>query len=175
LADHHLSAAPTKDFFFNGDPIVMHHVKNAHTDGDSVVFFRRSDVIMTGDIYSTVQYPQFDTADGGSVQGIMDGLNLILDLAVPRHMQEGGTMVVPGHGRVADEADVLEYRDMVTIVHDRIVDLVSQGKTLDQVKAARPTLDYDLQYGNTTGIWTTTKFVEAVYKDLASKTKRGSK
>jgi|KBSSwiStaDraftv2_1062776.scaffolds.fasta_scaffold274273_2 glyoxylase-like metal-dependent hydrolase (beta-lactamase superfamily II) len=164
-----------KDFFFNGDPVVMYHTKNAHTDGDSVVFFRRSDVVMTGDIYSTVQYPRFDSAAGGGVQGIIDGLNLVLDLAVPRHMQEGGTMIVPGHGRVADEADVLEYRDMVTIVRDRVEDLVKQGKTLDQVKAAKPTLDYDIQYGSTNSNWTTTNFVEAVYKDLASKAKGGSR
>jgi glyoxylase-like metal-dependent hydrolase (beta-lactamase superfamily II) len=163
-----------KDFFFNGDPVVMYHVKNAHTDGDSIVFFRRSDVIMTGDLYSTVQYPRFDPADGGGVQGIIDGLNLILDLAIPQHMQEGGTMVVPGHGRVGDEADVLEYRDMVAIVRDRIQDLVSQGKTLDQVKAARPTLDYDLQYGSPGSNWTAANFIEAVYKDL-SKTKGGGK
>jgi glyoxylase-like metal-dependent hydrolase (beta-lactamase superfamily II) len=167
--------APTKDFFFNGDPVVMHHVKNAHTDGDSVVFFRRSDVVMTGDIYSTVQYPRFDPADGGGIEGMLAGLNLILDLAVPRHMQEGGTMVIPGHGRVADEADVLEYRDMATIVRDRIQDLIAQGKTLDQVKAARPTLDYDLQYGNAGGSWTTANFVEAIYKDLTGKTKGGAK
>ena len=164
-----------KDFFFNGDPVVMYHVKNAHTDGDSVVFFRRSDVVMTGDLYSTVQYPRFDPATGGGVQGSIDGLNLILDLAVPRHMQEGGTMVVPGHGRVGDEADVLEYRDMVTIVRDRIQDLVAEGKTLEQVKASRPTLDYDLQYGSPNSNWTTTNFVEAVYKDLTSKTKGGAK
>jgi glyoxylase-like metal-dependent hydrolase (beta-lactamase superfamily II) len=155
-----------KDFFFNGDPVVMYHVKNAHTDGDSVVFFRRSDVVMTGDLYSTVQYPRFDPATGGGVQGSIDGLNLILDLAVPRHMQEGGTMVVPGHGRVGDEADVLEYRDMVVIVRDRIAALVAEGKTLQQVIAAKPALDYDLRYGNADREWNTAKFVEAVYRDL---------
>jgi glyoxylase-like metal-dependent hydrolase (beta-lactamase superfamily II) len=159
-----------KDFFFNDEPVVLQHETDAHTDGDSVVLFRRSDVIMAGDIFVTTGYPVIDHANGGNVSGIIGGLNRVLDLAVPKHDQEGGTYVIPGHGRVCDEADVLEYRDMVTIVRDRIKDMVGRGLTLEQVKAARPTLDYDLHYGTTTGPWTTAMFVEAIYRDLSADT-----
>jgi hypothetical protein len=116
----------------------------------------------------TTRYPIIDLAHGGGVQGVIDGLNYLLDVAVPAHQQEGGTFVIPGHGRVGDEADVLEYRDMVTIVRDRIKDMVQRGQTLAQVKAARPTLDYDRQYGADRGPWTTSQFVEAIYDDLSA-------
>jgi glyoxylase-like metal-dependent hydrolase (beta-lactamase superfamily II) len=144
----------------------MYHVPAAHTDGDSIVFFRRSDVIATGDVYRTDSYPVVDLEKGGTVQGVIDALNLVLDLAVPAHHEEGGTFIVPGHGRISDEFDVLEYRDMVTIVRDRIQSMIAKGMTLDQVKAARPTRDYDPRYGATTGAWTTDKFIEAVYRTL---------
>ncbi|HEY6507055.1 MAG TPA: MBL fold metallo-hydrolase, partial [Vicinamibacterales bacterium] len=157
----------TKDFFFNDEPVMVYHARAAHTDGDSVVLFRRSDVILTGDLWDTTKYPRIDHAGGGGVQGLIDGLNLVLDLAVPKHEQEGGTFVVPGHGRVGDEADVLEYRDMVTIVRDRIADMVARKQTLAQATAARPTLDYDRQYGATSGSWTTAMFIEAIYQDLS--------
>jgi glyoxylase-like metal-dependent hydrolase (beta-lactamase superfamily II) len=157
-----------KEIFFNGEPIVMYHVPSAHTDGDSIVFFRRSDVIVTGDIYRTDSYPVIDLQKGGSVQGVIDALNLVLDLAIPEHHEEGGTFIVPGHGRISDEFDVVEYRDMVTIVRDRIDAMVKKGLTLEQVKAARPTHDYDSRYGATTGPWTTDMFVEAVFKSLKS-------
>ena len=157
-----------KEFYFNGEPVFMYHVPAAHTDGDSIVFFRRSDVVATGDIMRTDSYPVIDLQRGGSVQGVIDGLNLVLDLAVPAHHEEGGTFIVPGHGRICDEFDVLEYRDMVTIVRDRIQSMLGKGLTLEQVKAARPTLDYDSRYGATTGAWTTDMFVEAVYRSLSS-------
>ena len=157
-----------KDFFFNEEPVILQHEADAHTDGDSIVMFRRSDVIAAGDIFVTTHYPVIDHPNGGNVSGIINGLNRILDLAVPKHEKEGGTYVIPGHGRVCDEADVLEYRDMVTIVRDRVRDMVSRGLTLDQVKAARPTLDYDLHYGASTGPWTTAMFIEAVFKDLSA-------
>jgi len=153
-----------KEFYFNGEPVFMYHVPAAHTDGDSIVFFRRSDVVATGDILRTDSYPVIDLEKKGTVQGVIDGLNLVLDLAVPAHHEEGGTMIVPGHGRICDEFDVLEYRDMVTIVRDRIQALIKKGLTLEQVKAARPTLDYDSRYGATSGAWTTDMFVEAVYR-----------
>ena len=156
-----------KEFFFNGEPVFMYHVPAAHTDGDSIVFFRRSDVVATGDIMRTDGYPVIDLQRGGSVQGVIDGLNLVLDLAVPAHHEEGGTFIVPGHGRICDEFDVLEYRDMVTIVRDRVQTMMAKGMTLDQVKAARPTLDYDSRYGAATGAWTTDMFVEAVFRSLA--------
>jgi glyoxylase-like metal-dependent hydrolase (beta-lactamase superfamily II) len=155
-----------KDFFFNGEPIFVYHVPAAHTDGDSMVFFRRSDVIATGDLFTPERYPVIDMANGGNVQGVIDALNKILEITVPRLYQEGGTYVVPGHGRLCDEADVVEYRDMVTIIRDRVQDLIDKGQTLDQVKAARPTRDYDTRYGATTGFWTTDMFVEAVYNSL---------
>jgi glyoxylase-like metal-dependent hydrolase (beta-lactamase superfamily II) len=158
-----------KEFFFNGEPVFMYHVPAAHTDGDSIVFFRRSDVIATGDVFRTDSYPVIDLERGGSVQGVLDALNLVLDLAVPAHHEEGGTFIVPGHGRIADEFDVLEYRDMVTIIRDRVQNLMKRGATLDDIKAARPTRDYDPRYGSTAGTWTTDRFVEAIYRSLARK------
>ena len=133
------------------------------------MYFRRSDVISTGDIFVTTGYPVIDQAKGGSLQGVIAGLNRILDLAIPAHHEEGGTYVIPGHGRICDEFDVLEYRDMITIIRDRIQAMIKKGMTLDQVKAARPSRDYDPQYGATSGAWTTDMFVEAAYKSLAKK------
>jgi cyclase len=158
-----------KEFFFNGEPVMMYHVPAAHTDGDSIVMFRRSDVVATGDIFRTDSYPVINLEMGGSIQGVIDGLNLVLDLAVPEHHEEGGTYIVPGHGRICDEFDVLEYRDMVTIIRDRVQAMVKSGMTLAQVKAARPTRDYDSRYGATSGPWTTDMFVEAVYRGVARK------
>jgi glyoxylase-like metal-dependent hydrolase (beta-lactamase superfamily II) len=157
-----------KELYFNGEPVLMYHIPAAHTDGDSLVFFRKSDVVATGDIYRTDSYPVIDLTRGGSVQGVLDGLNRVLDLAVPAHHEEGGTFVVPGHGRISDEFDVLEYRDMVTIVRDRVLAMKQKGMTLEQVKAARPTADYDPRYGSASGAWTTDLFVEAVYKSVAA-------
>src|SRR6516164_5740769 len=159
----------TNELFFNGEALQMFHPKSAHTDGDSIVFFRRSDVVMTGDIFSTTTYPIIDLQNGGSLNGIVDALNLILDITIPAEKQEGGTMVIPGHGRLCDEADVVEYRDMVTIIRERIQDMIKKGMTLEQVKAAKPTRDYDPLYGASTGIWTTDMFVEAAYKSLAKR------
>jgi glyoxylase-like metal-dependent hydrolase (beta-lactamase superfamily II) len=158
-----------KEVFFNGEPVLMQHVPAAHTDGDSIVFFRRSDVVVTGDIYRTDSYPVIDVARGGNVQGVLDGLNRVLDLAVPAHHEEGGTFIVPGHGRISDEFDVLEYRDMVTIIRDRIKAMAAKGMTLAQIKAARPTRDYDSRYGATSGEWTTDMFVEAVHKSVTAR------
>jgi cyclase len=155
-----------KDVFFNGEGIQVIHIPAAHTDGDSIVFFRRSDVISTGDLFTTTNYPIIDLDRGGSIQGFIAGLQKIVDMIIPVYGQEGGTMVVPGHGRLCDLGDVLEYREMAIIIRDRIQDMVGKGMTLDQVKAAKPTLDYDPLYGSTTGFWTTDKFVEAVYKSL---------
>ena len=152
--------------FVNGEAIQLIHVPAAHTDGDTIVFFRRSDVIATGDIYSTSRYPRFDTARGGSVAGIIEGLNRILDIAIPGENQEGGTVVIPGHGRLSDETEVANYRDMVTIVRDRVAALIDASMTLEQVQAAKPTSDYDGIYDEPSG-WTAAMFVAAVYRDLA--------
>jgi len=145
------------------------HQPSAHTDGDSIVFFRRSDVISTGDIFTTTDYPVIDLAAGGTINGIIAGLNKIIDLIIPVYGQEGGTLVIPGHGRLCDLGDVINYREMATIVRDRVQDLIKKGQTLEQVKAARPTRDYDPLYGSTTGVWTTDMFVEAVYKTLSAR------
>lgn len=148
---------PTKDFYFNGEPVIIFHEPNGHTDGDSIVLFRRSDVISSGDVFTPDRYPVIDRDRGGTVQGLIAALNHLVHLAVPEHLQDGGTRVIPGHGRVCNEADVVEYRDMVTIVRDRILDMVNKGMTLDQVKGARPTLDYDRRYGSNE------QFIEAVF------------
>ncbi len=158
---------PTKNLHFNGEAIIIYHEPNAHTDGDSVVLFRGSDVISTGDIFTPDGYPFLDIAHGGSVQGEILALNHILQLAVPAKTQEGGTYIVPGHGRICDDADVVEFRDMVVIVRDRIRAMIQKNMTLDQVKAAKPTLDYDTEYVTSNSFVTADRFVEAVYKSLA--------
>jgi glyoxylase-like metal-dependent hydrolase (beta-lactamase superfamily II) len=160
-----------KELYFNGEAVLMHHEPAAHTDGDTIVYFRGSDVVSAGDIFVTTSYPVIDLERGGSLQGVIDGLNHILDIAVPAHHEEGGTYVIPGHGRICDEFDVVEYRDMVTIIRDRILALIRKGMTLEQVKAARPTRDYDPQYGKTADGWTADKFVEAAYRSLTTKKK----
>jgi glyoxylase-like metal-dependent hydrolase (beta-lactamase superfamily II) len=160
-----------KEIWLNGEALQLFHQPNAHTDGDTIVYFRRSDVISAGDLYVTTSYPVIDTANGGAIQGVIDGLNRILDIAIPENSGEGGTMIVPGQGRLSDESDVVEYRNMVVIIRDRILDMVKKGMTLAQVKAARPTLDYDFRYG-TNRSWTTDMFVEAVYNELKGKEKR---
>jgi cyclase len=154
------------DFFFNGEAVQVLHQPNAHGDGDSIVFLRRSDVIVAGDVFSTVSYPVFDTAQGGSINGVIAALNRIVKLAVATGNMEGGTMIVPGHGRLSDKMDVVEYRNMATIVRDRIQALVAQGKTLEQVQAAQPTLDYDARYGAATGPAAPRAFVAAVYESV---------
>ncbi len=157
----------TKELYVNGEAILITHQPNAHTDGDSTVYFRGSDVVAAGDVFVATTYPFIDRERGGTLQGLIDAANNILDIAVPRHHQEGGTYVVPGHGRLCDEHDVLEYRDMLTIVRDRVKDMTARGLTLAQVKAARPTLDYDPRWGADSGFWTTDMFVEAVYKEFS--------
>jgi glyoxylase-like metal-dependent hydrolase (beta-lactamase superfamily II) len=154
------------DVFFNDEAVQVLHQPNAHADGDSIVFFRRSDVIAAGDVYSTVSYPVFDKAQGGSINGVIAALNRIVKLAVSTGNMEGGTMIVPGHGRLSDKMDVVEYRNMVTIVRDRVQALVAQGKTLEQVLATQPTLDYDARYGAATGPASPRAFVAAVYESL---------
>jgi glyoxylase-like metal-dependent hydrolase (beta-lactamase superfamily II) len=154
-----------KEFFYNGEGIQVVHIASAHTDGDSLVFFRRSDVIVAGDLYSTVSYPIIDVQRGGTISGVLDGLNQLLGLVISGEKTEGGTMIVPGHGRISDEADLVEYRDMVTIIRDRVQDMVKRGLTVAQVKAANPTMEYDGLYGNAPG-WSKDQFVEAMYASL---------
>lgn len=156
-----------KDFlklshFFNGEGVRLMHMPNAHTDGDTMVYFRGSDVLSTGDIFVTSSYPFIDLERGGSVQGILNAMNDILDLTISEFRTEGGTLIVPGHGRVCDTADVAYYRDMVTIVRDRVQASIKKGMTLEQVKASKPTADWDPRYGSGD------RFVEGVYKSLTA-------
>jgi cyclase len=152
--------------FHNGDSIELFHMPGASTDGDSIVHFRRADVIVAGDIFTTTQYPFIDVKHGGTVEGVIRALNEILNRTVFEHQGEGGTYVVPGHGYLSDEHDVAEYRDMVVIVRDRVKAMLDAGAMPTQIKAARPTADYDTRYGANTGPWTTEMFVEAVYSSL---------
>lgn len=165
------AALPTDTFFdaqdevyFNGEAVELLHQAAAHTDGDVLVYFRRSDVVSAGDLYNTTGYPFIDMARGGTIEGIVDGLNAIIQITIPRDKQEGGTMVIPGHGRLSDEADVVEYRDMVTIIRDRVRAMVEAGLSLDEVLAAAPTSDYDGRYGRDER--EPARFVEAVYRTL---------
>jgi len=152
-----------KKIFFNHEPIEL-QLAPGHTDGDVMVWFRRSDVIAAGDAFSTTMFPRFDPARGGTMQGLLDGLNHVIDVAVAEFNQQGGTRIVPGHGRIANQSDVVEYRDMATIVRDRVRDAMTAGRTLDQIKAARVTLEYDGVYS--TPAYTGDMFVEAIYGDL---------
>jgi len=163
---------PTSTFFtrertfsFNDEPIEMLHQPAAHTDADLIVFFRRSDVLAVGDIINAPQYPVFDTSRGGSIRGVLDGLNEIIRITVPRFNQMAGTRVIPGHGRILNEADVVEYRDMMTIIYERVRDAAEDGRSLAQVKAMRPTLEYDPLY-SVPG-WTGDVLVEAIYDEVS--------
>jgi glyoxylase-like metal-dependent hydrolase (beta-lactamase superfamily II) len=160
--------------FHNGDAIEMFWEPHAVTDGDSVVHFRRADVIVTGDIFTTTQFPFIDVSSGGSVEGEIRALNDILSRTVFQHEGEGGTLIVPGHGYLCDEHEVVEYRDMVVIIRDRVQALIRNGATLEQVRAAKVTADYDTRYGATSGAWSTDMFVEAVYTSLTSASTRAT-
>jgi len=161
-------SVPEKNLFFNGEGIQILHQPGT-TDGNSIVYFRKSDVIATGDIFDPTEYPIIDLKNGGSYQAVLDGLNRLKQMAIPADHQEGGTLIVPGHGRICDVADLDVYQQMVTILRDRLQDMIKRGMTLQQVKAAHPTLDYDPIYGSTTGNWTTDMFVEAAYNSLSGK------
>ena len=162
---------PTSTFFtrqktisFNDEAVEMLHQPAAHTDSDVMVFFRRSDVIAAGDIINTLQYPVVDAKRGGTMQGILDGLNEVIRLAVPRFNQMAGTRVVPGHGRILNEADVVEYRDMMTIIFERVRDAAAEGKSLAQIRAMKPTLEYDPLY-SVPG-WTGDMLIESIYNEV---------
>jgi glyoxylase-like metal-dependent hydrolase (beta-lactamase superfamily II) len=170
------NAWPTETFDFarkymylNGEGIEVLHQPAAHTDGDVLVFFRRSDVVVAGDILDTTRFPVIDVARGGSVNGEIAALTRLVELAIPSVpivSREAGTLVISGHGRVCDQLDVVEYRDMVTIIRDRVRDLIKAGMSLDQIKAASPARGYTRRYGSDSGPWTTNNFVEAVYRSL---------
>jgi cyclase len=161
-------SGPQKNIYFNGEGVEIFH-QPATTDGDSMVLFRRSDVISTGDLFDPTRYPFIDVKTGGSLQGVLEGLNRLRQMVIPADHVEGGTMIIPGHGRVCDMADLAAYHQMVTVIRDRLQDMIARGMTVEQVKTARPTRDYDPIYGSTTGSWTTDMFVEAAYRSLSSK------
>ena len=158
-------SSPQKRLFFNDEPVVIMHMPG-NTDGNSIILFRKSDVVSTGDLLDLTQYPIIDLQAGGSINAIIESLNRIIDITVPSANAAGGTLVIPAHGRISDHAEVVYYRDMITIIRDRIQDMIKRGMTVEQVKAARPTRDYDARYGNPTGVWTTDKFIEAAYRSL---------
>jgi hypothetical protein len=155
--------------YINGEAVILYSAPAANTSGDSFVFFRHSEVIAAGNLMSTVSYPTIDVAGGGSINGVIAGLNRILDVAVAEYRAQGGTWIVPGRGRLVDTADVASYRNMLVMIRDRVRDLMKRGMTLEQVKQARPSLDFDGRYGSTTGPWTTEMFIEAVYRTLGGK------
>ena len=155
--------------YVNGEPVILYHAPAANTDGDSFVLFRGSDVVSAGDVFTPGSFPFIDIASGGSVQGEIAALNHLLQLTVPAHTQEGGTYVVPGHGRLSDEADVVEFRDMIVIVRDRVQDMIKKGMTLDQIKAARPSRDYDPGYVTPQSFVKADQFVESIYKGLVAR------
>jgi glyoxylase-like metal-dependent hydrolase (beta-lactamase superfamily II) len=161
---------PVKDMWFDGESIRVLHQSAAHTDGDSMVYFRHSDAVSAGNIFSTTSYPVFDLERGGSIQGVIEGLNrLVYEIMIPAAQNDGGTLVIPNHGYLASFSDVVFYQEMVIIIRDRIQDLIRKGRTLSQVQAAKPTLEYDPRYGSSSGPWTTDMFVAAVYKSLTQK------
>jgi glyoxylase-like metal-dependent hydrolase (beta-lactamase superfamily II) len=159
-----------KDMYMNDEPVIVLHIANATTSGDSLVWFRKSDVLAAGDIFDETSFPFIDVPHGGNINGIIEGLNTMLEIMVPKHLQEGGTMAIPGHGRIGDEHDVLEYRDMVTIIRDRVQNAVKKGMTLQQIKAAKPSYTYEYEPRfNRNPAWTAEMFVEAIYKNLTAK------
>jgi len=158
--------------FLNNEAVQLFHLANATTDGDSVVVFRRSDVIVAGDVYNSDIYPPIDVDRGGSIDGEIEALNKLVDMSVNEYMSEGGTMIVPGHGWISDAGDVGYYRDMIMVIRDRIQNMIDRGMTMEQVRAAKPTMDYDPLYGRQPGV--TNQFVEAVYRSLKEKTTKGN-
>ena len=162
-------STPLKRFQLSGEPIVVLH-QPANTDGNSLVHFRKSDVVSAGDLVDLTGYPRIDVASGGGMQVFIEGLNRLIDIAVPADNASGGTAIIPGHGRVADLADVASYRDMMTVIRDRINDMIKRKMTLEQVRAARPTRDYDPRFGRASGEWTTDMFVAAAYRSLSPRT-----
>jgi glyoxylase-like metal-dependent hydrolase (beta-lactamase superfamily II) len=158
-----------RSMYINDDAIQVIRQLGAHTDGDTMVHFRRADVIVTGDVIDLRQFPVIDPARGGSIQGELEALNHLLDLTVPAMplvLKPGRTLLVPGHGRVSDYGELVEYRDMVTVIKDIIQDMITRGMTLEQVEAANPTQGYRRRYGADSGPWTTDMFVEAIYNGL---------
>jgi cyclase len=170
------AAWPTSTFFdeekklwFNGEPIQIFHASNSHTDGDVFVHFRKNDVIVTGDLFTTVMYPFVDVAAGGTINGWLKSLSRMIDIVVPVYGQDGGSTIIPGHGRVCDVGDLLNYREMATVIRDRVLALKKKGQTLAQVKAAKPSLGWDPRYAPQGSFVTGDAFVEAIFNTVDKK------
>ncbi|MGC4086180.1 MAG: hypothetical protein QM736_29670 [Vicinamibacterales bacterium] len=145
----------------DGDDIQLIRVRNAHTDGDTMVKFVKADVIMTGDFYRQVGYPFPDRNNGGSVQGLIDGLKQLADAG------GSNTKFVPGHGAVVNKTEILAHRDMAIAVRDKVVALVKQGKTADEIVASKPTADFDAKVPQ--GATTSERFVRAIVAEAGGK------
>jgi glyoxylase-like metal-dependent hydrolase (beta-lactamase superfamily II) len=161
---------PSMDFY-NGEAIFLYHQPAAHTDSDSIVLFRRSDVISTGAIFTPGRYPVIDVERGGSVAGLIAALGNVLALAVPEAFETGGTRIIPGRGRISEETDVAEFRDMIAIIRDRIEDSIKKGMTLEQIKASKPSRDYDAEYGASAA--DADRFVETIHRSLTQRQSGG--
>jgi cyclase len=154
----------------NDEGIEITYQPAAHSGADSFVFFRKSDVVAAGDVLDTTRFPKIDLAHGGTLQGEIEALNKLIDLAIPPgpFIYEGiGTYVIPGHGRPCVQLDVVDYRDMVVEVRDAVADMIKRDLNLEQIQAAHPALPYEAEYGTEEG--STNGFVEAVYKSLTGK------
>jgi cyclase len=181
-----VEAWPTETFFesrrylyLNDEGIEILHLPSAHSDGDLAVFFRRSDVVVAGHVLDDTRFPVIDLAQGGSIQGEIDALNRLVELAIPPgpfvgtprgaltdSEMPGGTEILPAYGRVYRQLDVVEYRDMVVIIRDTIEYYIDQNMTLEEIQAAEPAKAWEPRFGATSGPWTTQQFVEAVYQSL---------
>jgi len=151
---------------YNDEAVLLYHAAAAHSNADSYIYFRGSDVICTGNLFDPLAYPVIEKDKGGTLTGLIDALNDIIEMMVPRQNEEGGTYVVPGHGRMTDRSEVVSYRDALTIIRARVAYDVGKGMTLEQVQNVRPTFDYDGVYGSDAGPSTPRMFVAAVYDDV---------
>ena len=154
------------NMFFNGEAVQLHHAANANTDGQLMVLFRGSDVIAAGDVVNMTSYPTIDVARGGTIDGELVALNTLLDIAVPDDQVEGGTMIIPGHGRLIDLGDLARYTVIMTTIRNRVQFYKNQGKTLDQVLALNPSSDYDDRWSAPSGPGSKREFITAVYSTL---------
>jgi cyclase len=145
-------------FHINGDEVHVMHVPNAHTDGDAIVHFTKSDVIHMGDVFFNKLYPFIDTSSGGRVEGVVAAVERALELAGP------STKIIPGHGPLASRADLQAYRDMLAAISGRIREQVRAGRSLEQVIEAKPTAEFDAAWGK--GFLTPARFTEMLYKNL---------
>jgi cyclase len=152
------------------EPIQVVSMPAGHSQTDAVVLFRRSNVVVTGAIFDNTHFPVIDLAHGGSINGEIDAVDQVLNTLVvgdfPVVTNDGGTWIIPERGPVADQVDLVTYRDMLFAIRDRVQALINQGKSLSQVEMADPAQGYETRWGSDTGTWTTRDFVDAVYRSL---------